>query len=171
MKTLIVAIFLTLCTSTSALAQYFRPIDIRHPQVSLGQFGNLSNGKIASGGMLALVTHSPADGCLIPKMCIDWTPLAIGGAYNSHEFNGSYLAIGPSANIVPAVKSLVLVLVNAVTKDGQLDNIKDLLAPPKMGTPDLTFAAGVNYGPVFAAGSAPRWMLTKFIGGEWRFGK
>ena len=153
-----------------AEAQYFRPIDFTKPQVSMGQFGDLRNGKTADGGMLALITHSRADGCVIPGLCLDWTPIAIGGAYNSQELNGSYLALGPSANLVPAVKSILLTLVNAVTKDGQLDNIKDLLSPPKTGTPDLSFAAGVNYGPVFAKGSQPQWLWTKFIGGSWKWG-
>lgn len=87
---------------------YFRLLDVSHPQPIVGALldpKDLNNSAAAT--LLPLVTHSPTDGCLIPQVCEDWTPLAVGGSMNAGKFT---LDVGPVFNVLPWVQGAALAL-------------------------------------------------------------
>lgn len=167
MKKILIAVLMFSAVSANA-GNYFRLIDPNHPQISIGRFVDFSDGKHADGASVALITHSQKDGCAVPVFCTDWTPLSAGGALDK-GLGGSYASVGTSANLLPATKTLILSLINATAKESQFTNVKSLLAPPEMGTLDITVAFGPHYGLVFPEGSKPVWMLTWFLGAAWVF--
>ena len=143
---------------------YFRLINLAKPQVSMGVYHNLKDGSSPAGASLALITHSPADGCLIAGVCDDWTPLAIGATTARNA-----LSIGPSANILPFMRELTSLLLDVFTQATSFTNVKGYFADPKTGTPDITFAAGPQFS-VHKCGKDVCGSFPIFFGGAWSFG-
>jgi hypothetical protein len=126
-----------ICFGSSANASpYFRLLDVSHPQPVLGALldpRDLGNSEAAS--LLPILTHSPADGCLLPRLvCEDWTPLAVGASMNAGKVT---LDLAPLANVLPWVSSFVGAL------PGDRGAVQEILAPKNQ--PPVTFSAG----PVF----------------------
>ncbi len=165
-KTLIT---LLLCTAvgTSQAAPYFRAIDPAHPQTSLGLFSDYK-GHSATGGVLALVTHSPVDGCLIPSICEGWAPLTVGGTLGA-GLGGRSVSFGSGLNMLPAGKATALTILNAVSSDSQFSNLKTILAPPKTTTPDLSLFVGPQLSWVFKSLKESKIIPTLFAGGTLLF--
>lgn len=81
MKPLFLLVLLALPAGASP---YFRLIDPAHPHPVVGALVDPSDpGQSQATTLLPIVTHKPADGCLIPNLCETWSPLAIGGAINA----------------------------------------------------------------------------------------
>jgi len=164
MKKILCAIAITasLCVSAKA-SPYFRLIDIKHPQVSMGAYHNLADGASYAGGSLALITHSPADGCMIPGVCTSWTPLSIGATTDRHS-----LTIGASANILPIMRAVTSLALDVFTPVTAFTNLKSFFADPKTGTPDITFAAGPQFA-INKCGKDVCGSFPIFFGGAWNF--
>lgn len=93
-------------------APYFRPIDPAAPQIGARLLLDPRAIKNSAGvSDIALVTHSTADGSIIPGAWRgiiapeDWTPLEIGGG-GSFSGNG-IIDAGASANIAPQLAGIL----------------------------------------------------------------
>ena len=74
---------------------------------------------------------------------VDWA-VPVGLATN---FRGTNLFVtGVSVNVLPAAKGVMLKGLDASTKEGSFENLKSLLEPPTVGTPDVTINVGVKWG-------------------------
>ena len=165
MKRLLVC--LSLLASTANASPYFRLLDLSRPQINAGYFMDPNKGTGTGGAMLAVVTHSPKDGCLLPSItCESWTPLAIGGSFLGSE---RFLAIGPSVNLAPIVKAGLRYALNAATRGDSYTNLKELLSEPENAEHDLSAA----FGPQFVLAPDQRWKgyFRLFVGGAWSFGR
>ncbi len=100
MKTFLAALLLV-ATQANA-GPYFRPIDTSHVYQSVGaSVDPKTPGQTCFISEIALITHSPKDGCLLPSIvCEDWSPLMIGPSYNAGRFA---VVLGPVANVAPFV--------------------------------------------------------------------
>ena len=142
---------------------YFRLLDISNPQISMGIFHDLANGNSPAGASLALITHSPADGCLIPGVCTSWTPLSVGATTDRNS-----LGIGTSANILPIMRTLTSFALDLFTPVGAFTNLKGFFADPKTGKPDIIFAAGPQaMGHLCGKDICVRFPV--FFGTQWNF--
>ena len=147
-------------------APYFRIIDPLKPQISAGAFIDASDpGNSSVGSMLALVTHSTRDGCLMPSItCEDWVPFAVGFA----EKNGKAIfAVGPSINLAPLAKSLLLRGFNAVTDSWSYAGVKASLGSESLDRQDIS----VSFGPALAVAPLEAWKgyFRVFVGAAWKF--
>jgi hypothetical protein len=167
MKKLTIVVLLMMMWCQVQAAPYFRLMDPAHPQTSAGAFFDLK-GHSDGGAILALITHAPADGCLIPAVCDGWAPLAIGGTMGQ-GLGGPSLAIGSSFNMLPITKAGLLALINAITNKSQFSNIKELLAPPALGLPDLAICIGPQYSLVIESLNRMKMVPTIFAGGTLKF--
>lgn len=113
---------------------YFRLIDIQHPQLIAGALldpTDLNNTEVSS--LIPLITHSPNDGCILPKLvCEDWSPLAVGGGMVAGSFT---FVVAPVANVLPALQGLALAVTPA-----KYTGIRSILTPASGGA--VTFSAG-----------------------------
>ena len=159
----VIAIIVSLCVSVKA-NPYFRLINPSHPQVSMGIYHNLADGSSPAGASLALITHSPSDGCMIPGVCDNWTPLAVGITSDRQS-----LSAGPSANILPFMREFTSFLLDILTTATSFTNLKGYFADPKTGTPDITFAAGPQFA-IHKCGKDVCGSFPIFFGGAWNFG-
>ena len=58
-----------------------------------------SPGQTSVGSEVALVTHDPKDGCLLPSIvCEQWAPIATGLSANGGRI---YWDVGPTVNVFP----------------------------------------------------------------------
>ena len=162
----ILAVLMLLAANVDA--GYFRGLDLNHPQTSLGTFSDL-RGHSDAGGNLALITHSKVDGCIVKSFCIDWVPLAIGGTLGNN-LGGASLALGTSANLLPATETLLLIGIDALfpSADSAVA-IKKLLSPSVGGSPDISIAVAVHWSYVFVDGLKGKGMATLFSGASWKF--
>jgi len=172
----LVSLGLLECAAFSHASPYFRPIDISHPQVSAGAIFSASGIKQSVGVTdLALITHSTADGSIIPASLKkylapeDWVPLQIGAG---GSFTGSAIVnVGASINIAPQIASLAI---SALGKSGSASAkaLQTALESPQSG---LSFAFGPSwyFYPVESGTALPlrSWQgkLGLFIGAAWRF--
>jgi len=130
-------------------APYFRPINFSHPEISAG-FAIAPKDLESTTGItdLALITHSSKDGTIIPEALqkyvppISWAPLTIG-------FGGSFrqevvLDIGTSANVSPALASLLLRGVDSSTT-GWAAAIKRALEGESRGQVGLGVSLGGSW--------------------------
>lgn len=148
MKHYLLAVALV-CFGSSAHAEpYFRWADPAHVYKTAGAYVDPSApGKSSYGTAVALVTHSPRDGCLLPTVvCEDWSPAMAGLSYNAGRFEFN---VGPVANAAPAARAGLLGLVRGVTRDDQLTGLKDVLA----GAHDvdgvaIAFGPALNLAPI-----------------------
>lgn len=133
MKKLIVALLFSASISANA-APYFRLVDPAHPQVVAGALlAPEALGNTEAASLLPLVTHTPADGCLLPSLvCEDWTPLAVGASMNAGKIT---LDVAPLANVLPWVQLAASAVVPA-----SWQGVQNVLA----SNPDksVTFSAG-----------------------------
>lgn len=164
MKTMIAALLLMPCLAHAA--PYFRLLDLAKPQISAGAFIDPTDpGNSSVGSMLTIVSHSTRDGCLLPSItCEDWVPLSVGFA----EKNGKAIfAIGPSINLAPLAKSLLLRGFNAVTESGSYPGVKASLWSESLDRQDIS----VSFGPALAVAPLESWKgyLRMFVGAAWRF--
>jgi len=169
---ILAAVLLFSCCSFAGAGPYFKLLDVAHPQINAGVWVDPTGGKPAFGSAVALVTHSIRDGSLLEMFQADWSPLTIGGGYGDGE---GFLALGPSANLSPAVKKLALQALDFVAA-GKYPNLRELLAPKPDGTgADINIA----FGPAFlwrpvengTCLSLDRWQghITIFAGAAWHF--
>jgi hypothetical protein len=153
-------------------APYFRLIDPAHPAISAGVYADPTGKDLPSyGSSVALITHSTKDGSLLEAIQTDWSPLTIGGGYGGGQ---AFMAIGPSANLAPAVKSLAVKALDIVAA-GKYENLRQLLSPVPGGGPDINIAFGpalllrpVEDGHMLAPGLW-KGRLRIFAGAAWRF--
>ena len=149
-------------------AGYFKAIDAAHPQTSMGAFSDLK-GHADAGGSLALITHSTKDGCIIPGVCLDWTPLAIGGTLGKN-LGGASIALGTSANLLPAVEQGLLAIIKGVfPSDDSAVVLKKMLLPSVSGNPDIAVAIGPQWSYVLNNGIKGKGIVTLFYGAAWKF--
>lgn len=94
------------------------------------------------GSTVAPWTHSTKDGSLFKSFQADWAPFTIGGGYDQDNKSG-FVATGPSANLTPTVKSLLLRGVNALTDKDKWPGLKGLLAPTDADDKGLKFCLGM----------------------------
>lgn len=107
------ALALLMVASSSYAGPYFRLIDPAHPQVGAGFLISPKNPLDTTAvSDVALVTHSVADGTIIPESWrgifppVAWTPLQVG--FGGSLRGDATIAPGTSANIAPAVASLLM---------------------------------------------------------------
>lgn len=81
---------------------------------------------------VALITHSPNDGCWFPSIvCEDWSPFMVGPTYNAGRFA---VVFGPVANMAPIVKVGLFKAVGVLTGEGEWLPLKALLTPSDSNT-------------------------------------
>ncbi len=153
-----------LCACGSAKAEpYFRLLDLAKPKITAGAFVDPVNPEnSAVGSMLAIATHSTADGCALPTIvCEDWTPLAVGFSANSGK---ALLAVGPSVNLAPLTKSLLL---KAIGRVEGYDGVKSALGSERLDRKDLS----VSFGPNLVLSPTEKWKgyFRVFAGASWAF--
>lgn len=144
---------------------YFRLLDLGSPQISAGAFIDPTNGDSSGGTMLAIITHATKDGCYLPSVvCEDWSPLSIGFAGN----NGKVIfALGPSVNLAPISKSLILKAFNLLTADGSYAGVKSALGSESLDRQDIS----MSFGPTWAISPTENWKgyARMFAGAAWKF--
>jgi hypothetical protein len=155
-----------LLSAPAVAAPYFRVLDLSRPQISAGAFIDPTDpGNSSVGSMLAVVSHSTRDGCLLPSVtCEDWVPLSVGFA----EKNGKAIfAVGPSINLAPLAKSLLLRGFNAVTESGSYAGVKASLGSERLDRQDIS----VSFGPAWAVAPLENWKgyVRMFMGAAWKF--
>jgi hypothetical protein len=113
MTRLLLAAALAASASVASAAPYFRLLDPAHPQVGASfLISPKSPGATIGVTDVALVTHSPADGTVIPDAWrpyvppVAWTPLQLGAGGSLR--GDAIVAPGTSANLAPAVAALLL---------------------------------------------------------------
>lgn len=132
MKHYLFALALICFGSTAHANPYFRLINPSHPQVGAGFLispkSPLDTTAITD---IALVTHSIADGTIIPESWrsvfppVAWTPLQLG--FGGSLKGDAIIAPGTSANIAPAVASILMGRVDG-SSSGAAQAIKAALA-------------------------------------------
>jgi hypothetical protein len=151
MKT--ISCFFILFAQLASASPYFRPIDIHHPSISAGVYSDPTGAMSPdSGAAVPLITHSTKDGSIFKSLQADWSPLAVGAGRSS---SGAFMAVGPVANLAPAVKGSMLATLDLVAP-GRFANIRQLLAP----VPDST---GVDASVAFG----PAWLIKPVSDGAW----
>lgn len=172
MKNVLSALLLVAALSSSSYASllglypYFRPLDPAHPHLSGGALVDpVTPGNTSLGTSLALITHSPADGCVLPSLvCESWSPLTVGFSANAGR---ALLSVGPSVNLAPLVKAGLLQALNAVTLDENYRGLKSTLSSEPLSKSDLAMAFGPNY--VLSPTEKWKGYFRIFAGGAWRF--
>lgn len=133
MRKLLTAALLVVAVRANA-SPYFRPLDFSHPQPIVGALIDPTNlGNSSAASLLPIFTHSPKDGCLMPKIvCEDWTPLAVGASLNAGKVT---FDVAPLANVLPWMQNGL----NAVVPDSWTATRKILASNPDSS---VTFSAG-----------------------------
>jgi hypothetical protein len=134
---------------------YFRPIGPGNAQLISGSWVDPAGEDAPDlGGLVPLITHSTRDGALIRAIQADWSPLALGAGRSASA--GAFVAVGPVANMAPAVKSALLAGLDLVGPD-RFTNLRQLLAP----VPDSSgLDVSVSFGPA--------WLIKPVDGGEFK---
>lgn len=155
-------------SAVQAVGPYMRPLDLASPRfVAGGYFDPERLGESQAGTALALLTHSPEDGCLFPSVvCTDWTPLAAGVLARPGDVK---FAFGPLFNLAPVLKAAALRGLNLVSPDESLPGLKARLGSEPLAGPGAT----VSIGPAWVVSPAERFKgyFRVFTGAELRFGK
>ena len=155
---------------------YFRPLDTTHPQISAGAIFSAQGIRQSVGVTdLALITHSTADGSIIPASLQkwiapeDWVPLQIGAG---GSFSGSAIInLGASVNIAPQIASLAIEGLGK-SNSSAARALEAVLSSPQSG---LSFAFGPSwylYPIENGTALAPSKMQGKFglfVGAAWKF--
>lgn len=154
MKTIFAAVLIMVGVSANAgiLPDRIKPNYFRF--VGPGNYhvydGALFSAKGLSGTqnatVLALVTHSPADGSLLPPAWTNagyaetWAPLVIGGCYGNGQAS---LNPGTLINIGPQLQAALLNGMNYLAPDAFPNAKTFLINQAKPGATDITFAFGI----------------------------
>lgn len=92
----------------------------------------LSPGQTSVISEVAVITHSPKDGCAFPSIaCVDWSPLAIGPSYNAGRFA---VVFGPVANMAPVVKASLRAVLDLLPGYEWVSGADEALSLPDSGT-------------------------------------
>ena len=172
MKHILVAVLLALAPTGVSAGPYFRLLNPSHPQISAGVWAD-PTGKATPdvGSSVCTISHSTGDGALIQSLQADWCLLAVGGGYGNGQ---AFMALGPSANLAPVVKTLGVKFLDLVAPS-KYENLRELLSPVPGGGPDLNVAFGpqltvkpVQNGSIVLPGS---WqgLFRIFAGAAWKF--
>ena len=113
------------------------------PIMSAGSFSSFKGDKSPKyGTALALIYHNdPAPESFVSSLYAQHA-LTVGGGWGGGVGFGG---IGVVVNLLPATKTGLRNGLDLITKPEQMTNLKDLLAPPKAGTIDLTIAVGPQF--------------------------
>lgn len=166
MRSLIVALLLV-CAG-AAQAAYFRlairPADKGYLYESFGAFVDpVEPGQSSVAKQVALVSHSPKDGCMFPTIvCEDWSPLALGFGVNSGRF---LFGLGPSINMAPVMRGVALALLRSSTAEDTLPGLKATLQP----VPDSKLTLAISPSLVLSPTEAWKGRFKIFVGPAWRF--
>lgn len=96
--------------------------------------------------VLAIFTHSPKDGSLLPQYWVDngyaeaWTPFVLGG---SEGGGNATINFGPLANFGPLFQSAILNGLNALAPTAFPNAKSFLISQKESGKADITFSFGV----------------------------
>jgi len=135
MKKIALAILMVGPLTPAMASPYFRIAKFGnlHPVAgALLDVGDLKKSELA--GLVPLVTHTPADGCMLPSIvCEDWTPFAVGGGMNA-----GYLTfeIAPLANVLPWMAAAALAAIPE-----KFDGARAIFKPAQ-DQQAVTFSAG-----------------------------
>ena len=137
-------------------APYFRLVDPAHPRPLAGVYADPFGSEAPDAGVaLPLVLHRAGEGgAIIRSIQVDWSPLALGAGRSAG--GSAFLALGPIANLAPAVKGLALAGLDALAPGG-LPNLRHFLAPVP-GSSGID--AAVSFGPA--------WQFKLVESGRWR---
>jgi len=175
-RLVLISLGLLECAAFAQASPYFRPLDISHPQVSAGAIFS-AQGIQQSVGVtdLALITHSTADGSIIPASLQkwiapeDWVPLQIGAG---GSFSGSAIInVGASVNVAPQIASLAIEGLGK-SSSATAKALEAALSSPQSG---FSFAFGPSwylYPVENGTALAPSKMQGKFglfVGAAWKF--
>ena len=148
------SVLILVCATAAQADPYYKTFfsDMKHPITVTGAFIDpLGKREPQFGTSLALVYHNdPAPVGLLSNL-VSQHALTVGGGYGSGNGFGS---AGAAVNLSPATKAGLLWLLERGTKDSQLSNIKGLLAPPQLGSTDLTLSFGPQWTVVPISGSS-----------------
>lgn len=163
MKKLILVVVMMVMAAPARAALQFGLVDFKHPQTSIGTFFDYK-GHSDGGGVLALVLLQD-EGKSSP-----WVPLTIGGTMGQ-GLGGPSVSLGTGYNLLPGAKAVVWAILQFSTglDDSKFKNIKELLAPPDLGKPDMDFFFGPQYSLVFTAPDRAKTVPTLFAGGTLKF--
>lgn len=164
MKRILLAASLLAAVSAPAAARpYFRLLDLSKPQTSVGAFIDPADVKeTLAGSAVAVITHSPKDGCLLPRLaCVDWTPFGMGYAAGGGHHR---LTVGPSANLAPMVKAGLYGLLERFSNPDRYLGLKSTLAPVRSGR-DFSVA----FGPAWVVSPTAPPSFRVFTGAAWYF--
>lgn len=168
MKKMIAVLGLVLALPYSvAAAPYFRTLDLSHPYLTAGALVDpIDPARTTIGTDLAIVTHTPGDGCILKVYCEDWSPFMLGGSVGAGNV---YFDLGPSVNIATLIKQPLYALLTKATPPSKYIAVKSLLAPPLDGTDGLT----VSIGPRWMVRPLDKWAgrFVLFAGAAIRFGR
>jgi hypothetical protein len=104
-----VKVILLLIAINANASPYFRPLDVSHPQPILGALLDPKDlGRTEASSLLPLITHSPKDGCIIPNLCEEWSPLAVGASINAGNIT---FDIAPLINVLPWAQAGALAII------------------------------------------------------------
>ena len=154
MNILKTSILILACATTAQAEPYYKSLfsDPKHPITVTGAFIDpLGKRGPQFGTSLALIYHNDIDPQGLLNNLLAQHALTVGGGYGAGNGFGS---AGAAINLSPATKSGLLWLLEHGTKDDQLLNIKDLLAPPQLGSMDITLSFG------------PQWTVVPISGGS-----
>jgi hypothetical protein len=125
---------LMLAAAQAGATPYFRLIKPGNIQPSVGALYTVSDLKKTNTVTdIAIITHSTADGSLIPVAWQKWvapeawTPLQIGGGYGA---GNAVLNFGCSTNVLPELSLLTVRLIDAIGSPVALAGLRDHLAGP-----------------------------------------
>jgi hypothetical protein len=139
-----IAAFLLMVPMAASATPYFRLIDPSHLQVSAGFLISPKNPSDTAGVTeLALITHSTADGTIIPQSWQSiippesWVPLQIGAG---GSFSGDAIVdFGTSMNLSPIIANTALRWINSAS-GGFLQGIKNALMGSQSGQIRIGYA-------------------------------
>lgn len=167
MKILLIVSFLI--AAAPSHAAYLRLIDLQAPVKVAGVWIDpIRLGQTSVGSAVALVTHDPKDGCLLPSIvCEQWAPLTTGITYNGGRF---YWNVGPAANVLPWMQAGLRAAANGTGLSDRYPGLGAALAP----APGIfSFGPQLNLNPISAGQLQPfnRWnaRLVLFTGAEIRW--
>lgn len=160
-----IALLLILAVNGHA-TPYFRILDLKQPQINAGALIDVQDPSNTSATTsIALITHSPKDGCYLPSIaCTSWSPLAVGFSGNSGRF---LFSAGPSVNLAPVTRALISRAIALVTKSEDYVGLKTTLSNEPHSETDISIAFGPWY--VVSPTEKFKGSLRIFSGVAWNF--
>lgn len=145
---------------------YFRPLSLTSPQTAISAYVDVEHpGNTSIGTSIALITHSPKDGCLFPSIvCEDWSPVAVDYSANAGR---ALFGLGPSANLAPAVRGLMVRGLLASGLTYRYAMVQSLTNALRVDDPDLT----ISFGPKWFVAPSQNWKgyFRLQAGAAWRW--